>query len=95
LKSLAYITAHAPDAGVTLADNGKKYLGAPVSVVCIPDNFPYLKPANHPSQFAPDLPLVHGEFEAHAQILLAASECSVLASDPVWKKKELVYGREG
>jgi hypothetical protein len=91
VKSLAYITAHALDAGVTMADSGKKYLGAPVFIVCTPDNFAYLKSADHPSQLPPDLPLTQAEFEAHAQIPLAASEFSAQASDPAWKTKASWY----
>jgi pimeloyl-ACP methyl ester carboxylesterase len=91
VKSLVYIAAHALDAGETMADNGKKYPGAPISIVGTPDNFVYLKPADYPSQFAPDLPRAQADFEAHAQIPLAASEFSAQVSDPAWKKKPSWY----
>jgi pimeloyl-ACP methyl ester carboxylesterase len=91
VKSLVYIAAHALDAGETMADNGKKYPGAPLSIVGTPDNFVHLKPADYPSQFAPDLPRAQAEFEAHAQIPLAASEFSAQISDPAWKTKPSWY----
>ena len=91
VKSLVYITAHALDAGETMADNGKKYPGQPISIVGTPDNFVYIKPADYPSQFAPDLPRAQAEFEAHAQIPLAASEFSAQVSDPAWKTKPSWY----
>jgi len=91
VKSLVYIAAHALDAGENMADNGKKYPGAPISIVGTPDNFVYLKPADYPSQFAPDLPRAQAEFEAHAQIPLAASEFSAQVSDPAWKTKPSWY----
>ncbi|WP_308076671.1 alpha/beta hydrolase [Paraburkholderia megapolitana] len=91
VKSLVYIAAHAPDAGETMADNNKKYPGTPVSIVGTPDNFVYLKPTDYPSQFAPDLPRAQAEFEAHAQIPLAASEFSAQVSDPAWKTKPSWY----
>jgi pimeloyl-ACP methyl ester carboxylesterase len=82
---------NALDAGETMADNGKKYPGAPIYIVGTPDNFVYLKPADYPSQFAPDLPRAQAEFEAHAQIPLAASEFSAQVSDPAWKTKPSWY----
>ena len=91
VKSLVYIAAHALDAGETMADNGKKYPGSPLSIVGTPDNFVYLKPADYPAQFAPDLPRAQAEFEAHAQIPLAASEFSAQVSDPAWKTKPTWY----
>jgi len=91
VKSLVYIAAHALDAGETMADNGKKYPGAPISIVGTPDNFVYLKPADYPSQSAPDLPLAQAKFEAHEQIPLAASEFSAQVSDPAWKTKPSWY----
>lgn len=91
VKSLVYIAAHALDAGETMADNGKKFPGSPISIVGTPDNFVYLKPADYPSQFAPDLPRTQAEFEAHAQIPLAASEFSAQVSDPAWKTKPSWY----
>ncbi len=91
VKSLVYITAHALDAGETMADNGKKYPGGPLSIVGSADNFVHLKPADYPSQFAPDLPRAQAEFEAHAQIPLAASEFSAQVSDPAWKTKPSWY----
>jgi pimeloyl-ACP methyl ester carboxylesterase len=91
VSSLVYIAAHALDAGETMAANGKKYPGSPISIVGTPDNFVYLKPADYPLQFAPDLPRAQAEFEAHAQIPLAASEFSAQISDPAWKTKPSWY----
>jgi pimeloyl-ACP methyl ester carboxylesterase len=91
VKSLVYITAHALDAGETMAENGKKYPGGPLSIVGSSDNFVHLTPADYPSQFAPDLPRAQAEFEANAQIPLAASEFSAQISDPAWKTKPSWY----
>jgi len=92
VKSLVYITAHALDAGETMAGNGKKYPGAaPLSIIGSSDNFVHLKPVDYPSQFAPDLPRAQADFEAHAQIPLAASEFSAQVSDPAWKAKPSWY----
>ncbi|AUT72515.1 alpha/beta fold hydrolase [Paraburkholderia hospita] len=91
VKSLVYIAAHAIDAGETIGDNGKKYPVGPLSIVGTPDHFVYLKPTDYPSQFAPDLPRAQADFEAHAQIPLAASEFSAQVSDPAWKTKPSWY----
>jgi pimeloyl-ACP methyl ester carboxylesterase len=91
VKSLSYITAHALDAGVAMADNSQKSLGEPASIVCTPDNFAYLKPPGHPSLLAPELTLTQAEFEAHAQIPLAAFEFPAQASDPAWKTMPIWY----
>jgi pimeloyl-ACP methyl ester carboxylesterase len=91
VSALVYIAAHALDAGETMADNGKKYPGTALSIVGTPDHFVYLKPADYPSQFAPDLPRAQAEFEAHAQIPLAASEFSAQVADPAWKTKPSWY----
>ncbi|NVZ65570.1 alpha/beta hydrolase [Pseudomonas gingeri] len=92
VKSLVYITAHALDTGETIAGNSKQYpSAAPLSIVATADNFVYLKPTDYPAQFAPDLPRRQADFEAHAQIPLAASQFSAQVDDPAWKKKPSWY----
>ncbi|GAB7533849.1 alpha/beta fold hydrolase [Burkholderia sp. 3C] len=91
VNALVYITAHALDAGETIAGNGKKYPGAPLSIVATPDHFVSLKPSDYPAQFAADLPRAQADFEAHAQIPLAASEFSAQVNHPAWRTKPSWY----
>jgi pimeloyl-ACP methyl ester carboxylesterase len=92
VKSLVYIAAHALDTGETMASNSKKYPSSTaLSIVASPDNFVHLKPADYPVQFAPDLPREQANFEANAQIPLAASQFSAHVNDPAWKIKPSWY----
>ncbi|KAF1030093.1 MAG: hypothetical protein GAK37_01485 [Pseudomonas sp.] len=92
VKGLVYITAHALDVGESMASNSAKYPAPmPLSIVASADHFVHIKPADYPKQFGPDLPRAQAEFEANAQIPLAASQFQAQVTDPAWKKKPSWY----
>jgi pimeloyl-ACP methyl ester carboxylesterase len=90
VAGLVFIASHEPDAGETEAGNGKPY-PTPTSTANAmhktTDGFTYLDPAQFPRLFAADLPGEQAEFEAHSQVLTAASVFTTVVTNPAWKLK--------
>jgi pimeloyl-ACP methyl ester carboxylesterase len=91
VAGLVYVAAHAPDVSEDEAALGKKtpsLLGKTQGAVeKTPDGFTYLKPAEFPKLFAPDLPRAKAEFMARSQVLAAGSVFSTPLSAAAWKTK--------
>jgi pimeloyl-ACP methyl ester carboxylesterase len=88
---LVYVAAHAPDVG---EDEGALGKGMP-SVLAktdgaigkTADGFTYLRPAEFPKLFAPDLPHERAEFMARSQVLAAAKVFDTPLTKAAWKAK--------
>ena len=88
---LVYVAAHAPDVGEDEGTLGKdtpsvlaKTKGA---IEVTPNHFTYLKPADFPKLFAPDLPLEQAQFESRSQVLAAAKVFNTPLTAAAWKTK--------
>jgi pimeloyl-ACP methyl ester carboxylesterase len=92
VAGLVYIAAHAPDAGETETDNGKRYpaLGRD-AITKSADGYTYIDPARYHAEFAADLPAAEAEFEARSQGITAARVFSTPIVDPAWKTKPVWY----
>lgn len=88
---LVYVAAHAPDVGEDEGALGKKTPSTLAktegAIKKTPDEFTYLKPADFPKLFAPDLPREQAEFEARSQVLAAAEVFSTSLTAAAWKTK--------
>jgi pimeloyl-ACP methyl ester carboxylesterase len=91
VAALVYVAAHAPDVGEDEAALGKKTPSVTQqqagAIVKTPDGYTYLRPDIFPSNFAADLPLPQAQFEAHAQMLTAASVFATPLTAAAWKTK--------
>ena len=91
VAGLVYVAAHAPDVGEDESELGKKMpsvLGKTEGAIKkTPDGFTYLDPSEFPKLFAPDLPHAQAVFEAHSQVLAAASVFSTPMTVAAWKTK--------
>lgn len=91
VAGLVYVAAHAPDVGEDEAALGKSMPSVLAmtagAIAKTPDGFTYLDPALFPKLFAPDLPLARAEFEAHGQVLAAASMFSTPLTAAAWQSK--------
>ncbi len=88
---LVYIAAHALDEGETEAANGKRFPNLTKAVKKTDDGYLYLDPAYYHADFAADLPEKQAEFEAHSQMLTAATVFTTPATQPAWKNKPSWY----
>ncbi len=87
---LVYIAAHMPDAGESEGVDGNRYPSDVSKANVIrntSDGFNYLDPAAFPEYFAADLSRDQAEFEAHGQILTAATVFTSPITTPAWRKK--------
>lgn len=91
VAALVYIAAHAPEAGETEAENGKKFPNSSRPLVRTPDGFVFLDPANFPEDFAADLPPAMAKFMANSQTATAAKVFTTPITNPAWKLKPSFY----
>jgi pimeloyl-ACP methyl ester carboxylesterase len=91
VAGLVYVAAHAPDVGEDEAALGKRtpsVLGKTQGAIeKTPDGFTYLKPAELPKLFAPDLPRERAEFMARSQVLAAGTVFSTPLTAAAWRIK--------
>jgi pimeloyl-ACP methyl ester carboxylesterase len=88
--ALVYICAHAPDAGETQAEKGRRFpsvLSRASALETTSNGFTFLDPAKFPALFASDVPLDQAEFEANSQTLAAAQLFKTPIVDPAWRIK--------
>ncbi|MEW6346230.1 MAG: alpha/beta hydrolase [Paraburkholderia sp.] len=88
---LVYVAAHAPDVGEDESDLGKRMPSftskQPGAIQKTTDGYTFLNPAVFPQDFAADLPPAQAMFEAHSQILTAASVFSTPMDAAAWRTK--------
>jgi pimeloyl-ACP methyl ester carboxylesterase len=91
VAGLVYVAAHAPDVGEDESALGKRtpsQLGKTQGAIeKTPDGFTYLKPAEFPKLFAPDLPRERADFMARSQVLASGSVFSTPLTAAAWKVK--------
>jgi len=92
VAALVYIAAHAPDAGETETENGKRYPAAGRDAFQkTADGYIYIDPARYHAEFAADLSADEAAFEAHSQVFTAAAVFSAPIANPAWKAKPSWY----
>src|SRR5262245_8455652 len=88
---LVYVAAHAPDVGEDEAALGKRtpsVLGRTDGAIGrTSDGFTYLRLAEFPKLFAPDLPRERAEFMARSQVLAAATVFDTPLTTAAWRAK--------
>jgi len=88
---LVYVAAHAPDVGEDEADLGKRMPSLtskqPGAIQKTADGYTFLNPEDFPKDFAADLPPAQATFEAHSQMLTAASVFSTPMNAAAWRTK--------
>jgi pimeloyl-ACP methyl ester carboxylesterase len=87
---LVYVAAHMPDAGESEAEDGKLFpsdLSKSTAIKETADGFEFLDPAQFREFFAADLPVNFTAFEAHSQVLIAATNFSTAITTPAWRSK--------
>lgn len=87
---LVYVAAHMPDAGESEAEGGKLFpsdVSKSTVIKKTADGFEYLDPAQFREFFAADLPAIFTTFEAHSQVLIAATNFSTPITTPAWRSK--------
>ena len=90
VAGLVYIASHEPDEGENEAANGRKYptaLSRANAIEKTPDGFTYLDTRRFHELFAADLPAAQADFQAHAQILTAATVFTATITAPAWKTR--------
>jgi pimeloyl-ACP methyl ester carboxylesterase len=88
---LVYVAAHAPDVGEDEAALGKRTPSVLArtdgAIAKTPDGFTYLRPADFPTLFAPDLPRAQAMFQARSQVLAAAAVFATPLAAAAWRTK--------
>jgi pimeloyl-ACP methyl ester carboxylesterase len=90
VAALVYICAHAPDAGETQAENGKRFpsvLSNASAIETTSDGYTFVNPTKFPNLFASDVPIEQAQFEANSQVLAAAQLFKTPISSPAWRVK--------
>ncbi len=92
VAALVYVAAHAPEAGETETENGKRYPAAGRDAIQkTADGYTYIDPARFQADFAGDLPKAEAAYQAHAQMFTAAKVFSTPITNPAWKSKPSWY----
>jgi pimeloyl-ACP methyl ester carboxylesterase len=91
VAALVYIAAHAPDAGESEADNGKRYPPAYKSLIKGKDGLDYIDPEKFATDFAGGVPKEKANFMAVSQLPTADSAFHAIIQNPAWKTKPVWY----
>ncbi|WP_088346446.1 MULTISPECIES: alpha/beta hydrolase [Rhodomicrobium] len=88
---LVYVAANAPDVGEDEGALAKKTPSVldktPGAIKSTPDGYTYLKPADFPVLFAPNLPRERADFMARSQVLAAAKVFNTPLTEAAWRSK--------
>jgi pimeloyl-ACP methyl ester carboxylesterase len=97
---LVYVAAHMPDAGESVAADGKRFpsdVSKSGAMKTTADGFTYLDPAQFHEYFAADVPADQAAFMARSQVLNLAANFKGVITTPAWRSKPswmLVPGKD-